>query len=316
MPCLSRESVEHARSIVEGIRDQQPELRLSKQKHKRVQAIELVRQQREERSQPLLFGARPFLLCGLPLKRRPAGTLVHERRNGNFFLQVCGHPQFGLPFGQDRLVPIWVATQAVRMRGREFRFSSGAEILSEFGLPPDGPHYRRLFEGFQRIFASTILFGTEHHVERAKVWDCGRFTFFDRLRLWTANEGGISGDVPEENVVILSEAFWKEVHEHPIPVERDVVRALAHAPGPLDFYMWLVWRSYGRAGTQRIPLFGNAGLVHQLGSSEYSRPRDFVRTVRRWRDTVCQLWPDCPAELVSGGTVLLIRPARVIHKAV
>jgi hypothetical protein len=29
-------------------------------------------------------------------------------------LQITGHPQFGLPFGKDRLVPIYLATLANR----------------------------------------------------------------------------------------------------------------------------------------------------------------------------------------------------------
>jgi hypothetical protein len=105
------------------------------------------------------------------------------------------------------------------------------------------------------------------------------------------------------------------LREHPVPVERDVVRALAHSAGALDFYMWLVWRSYGRSRPQRIPLFGDLGLIGQVGCSDYGRARDFARTVRRWLKTVSQLWPDCPAQITSDGTALVVRPARIIHSA-
>lgn len=284
-------------------------MHLSVQKHRHLDAIELVRRQREDRSQTLLFGSRPFLLCGLPIRRPPEDVLVHRRRNGRYFLEVCGHPDYGLPFGQDRLVPIWVATQAVRQGRREFTFGTGSEILSELGLPPDGPHYKRILAGFKRIFASTIFFGTESQLQSAKVWECDRFCFFDRLKLWDANVASPQ----KENRVVLSELFWKELHDHPIPVEREVVRALSHAPGPLDFYMWLAWRSYGCKSTQRIPLFGDAGLINQLGHTEHRRPRDFRKTVRRLVDTVAHFWPMCPAQLDSGGRVLIVQPARVIH---
>jgi len=153
--------VEHVASIIRGLPEIAPEIRISKQKARRVESIELIRQQRDERKQDLLFNSRPFLLCSLPIRRPEEGTLLHERRNGKYFLQVCGHPQFGLPFGQDRLVPIWVATQAVRSRNREIRFGVAAEILHELGLPLDGVHYRRLIDSFQRVFASTIYFGSE-----------------------------------------------------------------------------------------------------------------------------------------------------------
>jgi hypothetical protein len=60
----------------------------------------------------------------MPLKRPPVGTLIHRRRNGRFFLQIHGHAEYGLPFGQDRLVAIWAATQAVRQRSRIVRFEA------------------------------------------------------------------------------------------------------------------------------------------------------------------------------------------------
>jgi hypothetical protein len=42
--------------------------------------------------------------------------------------------KFGLPYGQDRLVPIWIASLAIRQRSRTISFSFGAEILHLFGL--------------------------------------------------------------------------------------------------------------------------------------------------------------------------------------
>jgi len=39
---------------------------------------------------------RPFVLCGLPVRRPPSSDLVYERRNGFFTLQITGHPDFGL----------------------------------------------------------------------------------------------------------------------------------------------------------------------------------------------------------------------------
>ncbi|MCU1330464.1 MAG: plasmid encoded RepA protein, partial [Bryobacterales bacterium] len=60
----------------------------------------VVREKRESGVQDLAFGARPFILCGLPIHRLPAGDLTYTRRNGRFFLEIVGHPEFGVPFGQ------------------------------------------------------------------------------------------------------------------------------------------------------------------------------------------------------------------------
>jgi hypothetical protein len=97
----------------------------------------------------------------LPIRRPPAGSLQHIRHNGRFKLEIFGHPEYGLPFGQDRLIPVWVSTLAVRQKSRTILFRSAAEIPDEFDLPKDTPHYRRLVAGFQRIFTSTVFFGID-----------------------------------------------------------------------------------------------------------------------------------------------------------
>jgi len=255
-----------------------------------------------------MFNSRPFLLCGLPLKRPPSSTLVHRRRNGLFVLEVTGHPEYGLPFGQDRLIPLWVASRSVRQNRREIHFETGSEILDELGLPHDGPHYRRIVEGFRRVFASTIFFGPADQTATSPVWSCSRSCFFEKIRLWTDPDQTAKNG--QQNVVVLSDMFWRELAEHPVPIDGDVVRALAHAPGALDFFMWLSWRSHALTAIARIPLVSEFGLCAQLGSLEYSRTRDFKRTVSAWLKTVRSFWPDCPACLSTDGTVLIVTPQR------
>jgi len=124
-----------------------PSIGITKRRLKQLEAVQLIRQQRHKRTQDLAFHTRPFVLCGLPLRTLPKGQLLYTRRNGKFFLQITGHPQFGLPFGQDRLIPIWVATLALRQRSRTVRFNTAAEMLDFFRLFKDGkipPHHGRL----------------------------------------------------------------------------------------------------------------------------------------------------------------------------
>jgi hypothetical protein len=298
--------MERADSILARISDTHPDLRITKHVRKRVEMIELVRE-RADGPAPLLFSSRPFLLCGLPLKRPPSDALEHTRRNGRFILQVHGNPKCGLPFGQDRLIPLWVASQAIKQKSRTIVFSSGADILNELGLPLDGPHYRRLLDGFKRVFASTIFFGTDEQLATAEVWDFSRFCFFDRLRLWN-NKADQADAAEEKNLIVLSEAFWTEVRAHPIPIDRDIVRSFANAPGTLDFYMWISWRCYRLPRAVQISLWGAGGLSEQLGATDYVRARDFRRTVCRWVAAVKQFWPTCPVRISSGGQMLLIEP--------
>ena len=111
-----------------------PELLISRRKLRQAEAIQLVRVKRESSTQNLGFASRPFVLCGLPVKRPAKGVLMHERRNGQFVLQVIGHPRYGVPWGQDRLVPIFLATLAMRQRKQTITFRSAAEMLETFGM--------------------------------------------------------------------------------------------------------------------------------------------------------------------------------------
>jgi Plasmid encoded RepA protein len=184
-------------------------------------------------------------------------------------------------------------------------FASAAQLLHEFELPVDGPHYRRIIEAFRRIFSSTIYFGVSPG--HAGTIECARVHFFDALDLWFWPRP-MQGRQHAENIVVLSEAFWDEVRTHPIPVRRQVVCALAASPGCLDLYLWLSWRSFGIQSAQHVPLTGSQGLAFQLGSDPYGRPRDFERTLKRWLDRIKIVWPECPARLERNGRALLIFP--------
>jgi hypothetical protein len=197
---------------------------------------------------------------------------LYERRNGHFVLQLTGHPDFGLPFGQDRLVPIMLATMAVQQKSQVVRFRSGAEMLDVFGLAKGGKEYRRLVAAFERIFGATIFFGTEALNSRARVVHRSRFNFFREAQIWYDREQReqlLSDEF--QNVIVLSDEFYAEIVDHPIPTDLEAVKVLSTAPAVLDLFMWLVYRCFVAKGEERIPLFGNLGLAHQIGTVENSR---------------------------------------------
>lgn len=171
-------------SVGSVIRKAQPELIVSKQRLRQIEGIELVRIKREQGNQTLCFSSRPFVLCGLPARKLPEGELLYERRNGQFVLQVTGHPNYGVPFGQDRIVPIFLATLAVRQKSQTIRFRTAAEMLETFGMHKGGKEYRRLVAAFERIFGATIFFGTDSTTSKAKVVQRSRFNFLREAQIW------------------------------------------------------------------------------------------------------------------------------------
>jgi hypothetical protein len=296
-----------------ALRRMSPELVVSKQKLRQAEGSCMVRLKREEGKQNVGFSSRPFVLCGLPVRKPPKGKTLYERRNGNFVLQITGHPNYGLPFGQDRIVPIYLATLAVRQQSQVIRFRTAAEMLETFGMQKGGKEYRRLVTAFERIFGATIFFGTDTFSGKSKMVQRSRFSFFNEAQIWYSRD-------PEqcplsdqfENVIVLSDEFYREITSHPIPADLEAVEVLAGAPAVLDLFMWLSYRCFLAKEKERIPLFGPCGLASQIGSIEYARPRRFREKLDAWLDFIRVLWPECPAHVSSDGTSLEVNRAAAV----
>ena len=213
---------------------------------------------------------------------------------------MTGHPDFGVPFGQDRIVPILLATLAVRQKSQTIRFKTAAEMLETFGMHKGGKEYRRLVAAFERIFGATMFFGTDTIMTRRKVVQRSRFNFLREAQIWYDRQPDqrVLGD-DFENVIVLSDEFYQEVMEHPIPTDLEAVKVLASAPAVLDLYMWLTYRCFVAREPDAIPIFGPYGLVSQIGSVEYSRERRFIAKLEGWLRIIHAMWPECPVRIAD-----------------
>ena len=295
------------------LRKMDPDLVVSRRRIRKVDSIQMVRERRDSANQNLGFASRPFVLCGLPIRRPASGCLIHERRNGHFVLQVTGHPSYGLPWGQDRLVPIFLATLAVRKQSRTILFRSAAEMLDSFGMQQGGSQYRRLIGAFQRIFGATIFFGTDTQRKPATLINQARFNFMSEARIWYARhpeQESLPGEC--QNMIVLTEEFYREIQDHPIPMDLEAAKALSSTSAALDLFTWLSYRCFNAKGEERVPLFGAAGLANQLGNVSYSRPRKFREKMGQWLDLIRTMWPECPARVCREGTALIVAPAAAI----
>jgi hypothetical protein len=296
----------------------QEEIHITKYTEKKAQAIQACRVARDKGEPAVIFSSRPFVMTTLPLRRPPNSDLIYERRNGDFILRVVGDPEFGLPFGQDRLIPIWLATMVKRTHLRKITFRAGAEILEMFGLPKDGRTYNRLVEGLWRVFHASVYWGKFQEVQQAQKRLKGtykaRISFLDEMQLWTSSDPD-QQQLPDpsfENYFVVSERFYSEVCDNPIFCDLYAVRGLSQSPGALDFYLWVSHRCYTAKGPIQIPLFGEAGLAAQLGSIQYKRERRFREIVSKWILEAKRFWPKCPVAISEDGQYLQLNHALAI----
>jgi hypothetical protein len=144
-----------------------------------------------------------------------------------------------------------------------------------------------------------------------------RFNFMREAQIWYSREHPDQRTLSSEfeNIIVLSDEFYQELIAHPVPNDLEAVRVLAASPAVLDLFMWLSYRCFTAKGTEAVPLFGDFGLAHQIGTTDYSRPRRFRAMVAQWLDNIRALWPECPARISSDGQSILVRHAPAVLPA-
>ena len=232
------------------------------------QALAIEDEQAQEAG-ALGFMARAMVQATLP--HRAFDGNYFERKNGKFTLSMLASPKIGLPYGSmPRLLLAWVTTEAVKTKSRELELGdSMSAFMAELGLTPTGGangSITRLKNQTRRLFSATV---TASYEDDKQIADMG-YRLADKSVLWWHSKD------PEQaglwkSTVTLSEQFFNEVVDRPVPIDMRAIKALKQSPMALDIYMTLTYRmSYLKQPTV-IPW---ASLAFQLGS-DYSRLRAF-----------------------------------------
>lgn len=287
---------------------------------------------RRDAEQLLAFTPRDFVLFGLPYQQPvtaeadPSGTVVrrrlttYERRNGSRVFKLIGDAELGLPYGQDRLLVIWLAT-AFKAAGQPadnvIRFRAASDILRAFDLPPNsGFSFARLRDGLRRLHATTYLANDTADEKRSLM--LRRYQLMASADLWFESTSHPNQATLWQNRIQLDPAFAADLRSQAVPVDLNSIRALKANPAALDLYVWQAHRSWRiraeAAGEVRIRVFGPGGLLEQLGS-QVTSVRKARQLVRQWHRDVQTVWPECPNRLTTDGDYLVLRGADAVRDA-
>jgi hypothetical protein len=248
------------------------------------------------------FMARAMTLATLP--HRAVEGSVYQRRNGAFTLTIMSAPDIGLPFGSlPRLLISWLTTEAVKTQSRELTLgSSMSEFMGELGLVASGGQWgsiTRLKNQTTRLFSSSInaRFSDQNGVAILNQ------SIAEKAMLWwhpkSAEQAGLW-----QSSVVLSEQFYKEIIEHPIPIDLRALKALKQSPLCLDIYIWLTYRV---AFLQKDVLISWEALAAQFGS-DYARLRDFKEAFSKALNKVYVVYGAARFQVKDSG--LLVSPAK------
>jgi hypothetical protein len=233
------------------------------------------------------FLARALVQATLPHSDPKTNELV--RRNGHFTLSILAPKEVGLPYGRyPRLVLAYLTTEAVRRKSPDLELGSHfSHFCAALGIPPTtGPRgsLPMLRGQLQRLFASTFqcIFHDENQGRHAG----DGFLIAEKRELWWDPRPG-KGEAAWGSHVVLSDRFYREATEAPVPLDLRVLRAL-RSPFEIDIYVWLTWRFFRLRRPVTIPW---ASLALQFGSG-YANPRHFKKRFLGYLRGVIDYYPE------------------------
>jgi hypothetical protein len=168
--------------------------------------------------------------------------------------------KIGVPYGsRARLIMLYVQSEALRTTSREVSLGRSMNAwLHRMGIPQGGKSNHSIRDQAERISRCSFTFDGKG----AKAGAVARMTIFDRAIFTDMDEPAGQGSLFPQ-VAMLSEQFFKQLAEHPVPLEEAAVRAINNNSMALDLYAWLAYRLHVLKGVTPVSW---AALKGQFGA--------------------------------------------------
>lgn len=212
------------------------------------------------------YMARAMVQATMPHKK--TNDVQHVRTNGNFTLTMTDTVGgIGLPYGSiPRLMLAWIGSEVIKTKERKVVLGdSMSAFMRELELVPTGGRWgsiARLKDQSKRLASCTIRGSSPdgYNFNNGKSTDIGTADFWWDTK--TPEQLGIFKSTLE-----LSEGFYSEILNHPIPVDMRALKMLKRSPLALDVYSWLTYRIYTlNAGRRPSVLIPWKSLQMQFGA--------------------------------------------------
>jgi hypothetical protein len=265
------------------------------------------------------FMARRLAIATLPHSR--ISEQVFTRKNGDFTLTVAStHPK-GIPFGTiPRLLLNWLCTEAVKTRTPEIVLGASLrDAMDEIGIIDNGLGYQRFREATETLFSAFLSCRYVNEEERFAI---NNVLFADEATLerdfsdeeWWKPQTRTEYKKTESRV-LLSDKFFKECIESPVPVDLRAIGSLRQSPLAIDIYIWLSLRFASLSRSTTIPW---VLVANQFGSGYDNTTeqglRDFKRAFLREAKKVVTLYPATNMADSKNGLILKPSPLFISKK--
>ena len=252
------------------------------------------------------FMARLMALCSLP-RTNPGDRHQYQRVNGPYKLILSRTGEYKLPFGNlPRLLLAWVSTEAVRTQSRELVLGrSLAKFMKTLGVyTTSGATQTRLRNQMKRLFGCTVSLIYKDENVNATV----NAVIADHTVFWW-NERKPDQPSLWDSKIELSEKFFNEIINHPVPLDINTLKALKRCTLGLDLYLWLVYRTFSLRAPQRLTwrqLYCQFG-AHPDKASDKKTVQNFRVQALRELKKIKIAWPDLNYSTAPG--LLILHPS-------
>ncbi|MHB1525058.1 MAG: replication protein RepA [Candidatus Dormibacteria bacterium] len=256
----------------------------------------------------IAYYARIMAQVGLPYTAQPGNEFL--RVNGYLTVSFVAPAGIGLPYGViPRLLLCWLTTQAVTTKQRELHLGHTlTEFLDQLQLTRGGGprgDINRLRRQMTSLFGSTVtaIYTTPGETGIKPI------PVAEDVFLWW-DPGRPAVPVFWNSTIVLSEPFFRNVVDRPIPIAMEDLQRLRRSPLALDMYVWLSHRLFYLKAPTTVP---TELLQAQFGGSERMLQKHFRAQLKRHLAHVKQVWPELNAEITAKGIHLSPSPP-VIHR--
>lgn len=266
------------------------------------------------------FMARALVQATLP-HSNPGDVESWGRENGAFSLVIQPGiikkdgelKSIGLPYGSiPRLILAWITTEAIKTKSRELILGNSlSQFMHELDIAPTGGRWgsiSRLKTQMKRLFSASM----SCTYEEGDNWGIRKATPVERADLWWDPKNPNQATV-WESALLLTESFFTEIIDRPVPIDMRALKSLKKSPMALDIYCWMTYRMSYLKHKAEIPW---GALITQFGSN-YKNDAQGIRNFKK--EFIKQLRKvNCvyrEARIDSTSEALILHPSKTHIKA-
>jgi hypothetical protein len=190
------------------------------------------------------FMAKMLVQTTLPHRAQPGKQ--YTRTDGDVTLSITDLGGAGLPYGAyPRLILVWMTTEALRTGERKLELGrSLSSFMGQLGLQCTGGHWGTIprFRGqMERLFGAAI--STRWRRDQVGQSHAGgsNLLLAEEFDLWWSPQKLPQAGLGQSSVT-LSQRFFEQLIEAPVPLDLRAIKVLKRSPLSLDLYAWATRR--------------------------------------------------------------------------